>query len=88
MHRAVKHYASPDFWSHYRRLPEAIQELADKNYELLKSDERHPSLRLKKVGLYWSARVGIGYRALGTEHKGGILWFWIGPHADYDKLVT
>ncbi len=84
----MKHYASPDFWLHYRVLPERIQNLADKNYELLKSDPRHPSLRLKKVGGYWSARVGLGYRALGIEHKGGILWNWIGSHAEYDRLTA
>ncbi len=83
----MKHRVSPDFWAHYRKLPEAIQELADKNFELLKADTRHPSLRLKKVGAQWSARVGIGYRALGIEHKEGIQWYWIGSHAEYDKLT-
>ena len=34
-----------------------------------------------------SVRVGLGYRALGTMHGEDILWFWIGSHADYDRLV-
>jgi hypothetical protein len=84
----VKHYASPEFWCRYQNLPEAIRILADKNFVLLKSDPRHPSLRLKKVGEFWSARVGINYRAVGRTFEGGIIWFWIGSHAEYDRLVS
>lgn len=50
LHAIVNHSASPDFWFHYRNLPEEIQRLADKNFELLKADPRHSSLRLKKIG--------------------------------------
>jgi len=82
----VKHFASPDFWFHYRLLPAAIQEQADRNFQILKENPRHPSLRLKKVGLLWSARVGISYRALGKDRPEGIVWFWIGSHAEYDLL--
>jgi hypothetical protein len=32
-------------------------------------------------------RVGISHRALGVETEDGVLWFWIGTHAEYDKLV-
>jgi hypothetical protein len=35
----------------------------------------------------WSVRAGIDYRALGVEVEGGISWFWIGTHAEYDKLI-
>jgi len=35
----------------------------------------------------FSVRVGLSYRALGVEVEGGVLWFWIGSHADYDKIV-
>ena len=83
----MKHFATPGFWSHYRQLPEAVQRLADKNFALLRENPRHPSLRLKKVGLFWSARVGRRYRALAKERAEGLVWFWIGPHGDYDKLI-
>jgi hypothetical protein len=83
----MKHFASPDFWFHYRLLPENIQDLADKNFSLLKENSRYPSLRLKKVGIFWSARVGISYRALGKEREEGIVWIWIGTHAEYDQLI-
>ncbi len=72
---------------HYRQLPEAIRELADKNFELLKANPRHSSIRLKKVGTVWSARVGLHYRALGKDHPDGILWYWIGSHATYDHIT-
>jgi len=44
----MKHFASPDFWFHYRLLPETIQNLADKNFTFLKENPNHPSLKLKK----------------------------------------
>lgn len=69
----------------YEALPREARNLADKNFALLRSDPRHPSLHLKKLGKLWSARVGDHYRALGTEVVGGIYWIWIGTHADYDK---
>lgn len=83
----MRHYASPRFWSLYQGLPAEVRELADKNYRLLKSDSRHPSLHFKKLGKPWSVRVGAHYRALGVEVEGGMYWIWIGTHAEYDKLV-
>lgn len=65
----------------------AVRELADKNFELLKANSRHPSLQLKKIGKYRSVRVGLHYRALAVELPEGLLWFWIGSHADYDRLL-
>jgi hypothetical protein len=83
----VNHHAAPDFWRYYRELPREIQELADKSFQLLKANPRHPSLQFKKVGQYWSARVGLHYRAVAIEAPDGVLWFWIGTHGEYDRLV-
>ena len=83
----MRHFASRAFWEAYARLPESIRALADKNYALLKQNPRHSSLQLKKVGRFWSVRVGSGYRALAVEIEGGLLWFWIGSHADYDAMI-
>ena len=83
----MKHYASPAFWALYIDLPAEVRALADKNYELLKADPWHPSLHFKRIGELWSVRVGGHYRALGHEIVDGVHWFWIGSHADYDKLV-
>ena len=83
----MKHHASPDFWARFQALPESVQELAKKNFELLKENPSHPSLHFKRVGNFVSVRVGIAHRALGANVSDGVLWFWIGSHADYDRLI-
>ncbi len=87
----MKHFTLPCFWRCYRQLPENVRELADKNHKLLVADSQHPSLQLKKVGStkqLWSVRVGMHHRALGLDKPEGIVWFWMGPHAEYDKLLS
>jgi len=71
----MRHFTLPSFWKMYDKLPMSVQELADKNYELLKANPRHPSLQLKKVGEYYSVRVGIKYRAVAVGVEEGLLWF-------------
>lgn len=83
----MRHVASRAFWDAYDRLPEQVRALADKNYALLKENPQHPSLQFKRVGRFWSVRVGLRYRALAVETDGDLVWFWIGSHADYDVLV-
>ena len=83
----MKHTASPRFWKAYEALPTGVQRLADANFRLLKKDPTHPSLQFKRVGRFWSARVGLRYRALAIETDRVYVWFWIGSHADYDRLV-
>jgi hypothetical protein len=84
----LKHFASSDFWECYRKLPQSIQDLADVHFALLKENPSHPSLHFKKVGKYRSVRIGMHYRALAVEVQKGLLWFWIGNHADYDKILA
>jgi len=83
----LRHFADTAFWAAYEKLPRRVRQIADRNYSLLKQDPRHPSLRLKKIGRFWSVRVGLGHRALAVEAKEGLVWFWIGSHSDYDRLV-
>ena len=86
----MRHLTLPRFWKHYQELPEEVRKLADKNYEILSTNPFHPSLHFKKVGRtrqLWSVRVGESYRALGAEKSEGIVWFWIGTHEDYDKIL-
>ncbi len=83
----MTHRASPRFWARYHALPPDVRRLADDNFKLLKSDPRHPSLHFKRVGRYWSVRVGLRYRALAVESDDALVWFWIGSHADYDALI-
>ncbi len=83
------HYTTPKYWESYKLLPIKIQKLANKNFELLKRNSHHSSLCLKSIKQYWSVRVGNHYRALGinTPNKKGIIWFWIGSHEKYNKLI-
>ena len=83
------HYTTRKFWKCYDNLPLQVQRTADQSYKLLKTDPSHLSLHFKKIGnKYWSVRVGLDYRALGVEVKNGISWFWIGTHAQHDKLIS
>ena len=75
------------FWELYCSLPAEIRQLADKNFELLKKDANHPSLHFKKVGKFWSARVGIGHRALAVPDLNDFIWVWIGTHDEYTRLI-
>jgi len=83
----VNHFASPSFWLAYKALPLSIKRIADINYALLKENPKYPSLHFKKSGRYWSVRAGIHHRALAVEIEDGLLWFWIGSHTEYDKLI-
>lgn len=85
----MKHTASLRFWRCYQSLPRDIQAIADKNFALLKADPTHPSLQFKLLSgrILHSVRVGLHYRALGLPSEAGIHRFWIGSHADYDRLV-
>lgn len=86
----MKHTASRRFWDCFDSLPPEIQSLARRSYALLRSDPSHPSLHFKSVGngRFYSARVGLYYRALGVPVADGVHWFWVGMHAEYDKLVA
>jgi hypothetical protein len=83
----VTHRANPKFWKFYEQLPREIQELADRNFALLKRNPQHPSLHFKKVGRYWSVRVGIHYRAAGIQDGEDLVWFWIGRHDKYEFVI-
>lgn len=83
----MNHLATPDFWAAYQSLPAAIGQLADRSFARLKSDPSHPSLHFKQAGRFWSAGVGLHYRALAVQYGGDLIWFWIGSHAEYDRLV-
>ena len=74
----------------FRSLPEDVRRHARHSYRLFVADHRHNSLYFKPViprrGIY-SARVGDNYRVVGIVTGDSILWFWIGPHDDYERLL-
>jgi len=81
------HRTTDQFWERYQALPDDVHSTADKSFQLLKENPRHPSLQFKKVGNFWSARVGLAHRALAIEDDTGLIWVWIGGHADYERIV-
>ena len=74
----------------FAALPEHVQQRARQADRVFRDDPSHPSLRFKQVHAtrpIFSARVGLGYRALAVRDSDVVLWFWIGTHADYDQLL-
>jgi hypothetical protein len=57
------HRTSGRFWNLFANLPESVQRVARKNFDLLKDDPSRPSLHFKNVGKLWSVRAGINHRA-------------------------
>jgi hypothetical protein len=85
----MRHFKDPKFKPLYDALPLRVRRLADKNFALLKQNPKHPSLHFKRVkDDLWSVRVGLTHRELATEGTDGFQWFWIGSHAEYDRLVS
>ena len=72
------------------RLPAHVQRQAREAYVLFHQNPAHPGLRFRQVHPtppIYSARVGIGYRAVGSLEGDTVVWFWIGSHAEYDRLL-
>ena len=87
----MKSHLTSTFRSLFSKLPTRVQTQAKKNYKLWVHNRNHPSLDFKRVHPeqeIYSIRVGLGWRALGVRDRGVIVWFWIGSHAEYNKMVT
>ena len=84
----MKSKAVKSFWNQYRALPADIQQAARKQYRLWIQDPHHASVQFKKVGVYWSARVTSSYRAVGIMDGDTVVWFFIGTHDDYTRLLS
>ena len=78
------------FWRLFSRLPLDVQRDAKRAWRLFHDNPAHPGLQFKKLegeeNIY-SARIGLGYRALAVMKGVRVIWYWIGSHADYDRLV-
>jgi mRNA-degrading endonuclease RelE of RelBE toxin-antitoxin system len=75
----------------FSNLPQPIQRQAREAYRKFKENPNHPSLRFKKVHPalpIYSVRIGSGYRAVGRRDGDTVIWFWIGSHAEYDRLIS
>jgi hypothetical protein len=87
----MKSSVTKEFHHLLSQLPAIVQEQAARAYAFWRTDPYHNSLQFKRVSRrqpIYSVRVGLGYRALGLRVDDHIYWFWIGPHAEYDKLLA
>ncbi|MDO9140724.1 MAG: hypothetical protein Q7U38_10400 [Methylobacter sp.] len=86
----MKHFTSSRFWQHFDALPPPIQQQARDHYEQLKQNPQHPSLHNSnplKMEHFVAFALAWGI-ALGVPVDQGVQWFWIGSHADYNKLLA
>lgn len=81
------HRTTDRFWKCLGKLPEPVQKISRKNFELLKANPSHPSLYFKKVGKFWSVRIGANYRALAIKDGEDFIWVWIGTHDEYERMI-
>ncbi len=80
--------ASKRFWRCFDSLPERTQHIARKNFEIWEKDPWHPSLQFKEVKpKLWSVRIGLSHRALAVFDSSCYIWFWIGSHDEYQRLI-
>ena len=87
----MKSHTIERFWKLFAALPADVRKQAYKAYDLFSRDPFHPSLNFKEVNKrygIWSARINDDYRVLGYRKDGEMRWFWVGSHADYDKLIS
>ena len=87
----MKSKINEDFLQSYRKLPTQVRQQARKAYGLFQQNPHHPSLNFKSIHPnqpFYSARISRGYRTVGIQDDDVIIWFWIGSHADYDKIIA
>ncbi len=87
----MKSQTTRRFRESFARLPKSVQRQARVAYRLFQQNPTHPSLHFKTIqaaGSIYSVRISLDYRALGLREADVMIWFWIGSHADYDKLVS
>ena len=87
----MKSHTTERFRKMLQQLPEQIRRQASEAYKLFKQNPYHPSLRFKQIHPtkpVYSVRINIDYRAVGTRYGDDILWFWIGSHTEYEKLIS
>ncbi|HLO13428.1 MAG TPA: hypothetical protein VK206_01270 [Anaerolineales bacterium] len=74
----------------FAELPADVQKQARQAYLLFIENPYHPSLRFKAIHPsrpIYSVRIGMDYRAVDIRDEDDIIWYWIGSHAKYDKLI-
>jgi hypothetical protein len=86
----MRSITTSQFWKLYNALPEEVQRRADRAYQLWRINPHAHGLYFKRVGKQrpvYTVRIGRGFRALGLLEGDAILWFWIGAHDEYERLL-
>lgn len=87
----MRSYTNGRFRKLYRELPTTVRRQAREAYRFFEENPNYPGLQFKRVHPnlpIYSARINLDYRVLGTLDGDAIIWFWIGSHAEYDKLLA
>jgi hypothetical protein len=87
----VRSRTSASFRKALGSLPPQARAQAQRAYELFHSNPNHPGLRFKPVHPsrpIYSVRIGIHYRALGVLEGDDVIWFWVGSHDEYERLIN
>lgn len=87
----MRSWRTSNFKKLYNALPKEVQHQAEEAYRLWRQNPSHPGLYFKQVQArrvtYYSVRIGLHYRALARSEPDGAVWFWIGTHTEYDKML-
>mgnify|MGYP001214371456 CR=1 FL=1 len=86
----MKSRTTDNFWKCYDELPVEVRKQAKEAYRLFERDPFHPCLHFKRVGStepVFSARISRNYRSVGIIQGDTIIWFWIGEHDSYKRLI-
>lgn len=87
----MKSVTTERFRKSLNQLPAAIRQQARDAYILFQENPRHPTLRFKRIHPtlpVYSVRIGVHYRAVGVREGDTLIWFWVGSHVDYDRLIS
>lgn len=86
----MKSFTTERFRRALATLPASVRQQARDAYRLFRQNPQHPSLRFKRVHdtlPIYSARINLDYRVVGTLDGDEIVWFWVGPHDPYERLL-
>jgi hypothetical protein len=87
----MRSQATKRFWGCFAALPPDVQRQARAAYARWRETPSHPSLHFGPVYAsrpIYSVRIGLHWRALGVRSDDTMIWYWIGSHAEYDRLLS
>jgi hypothetical protein len=88
--RSVNSQTTADFWKRFSRLLVDEQDQAREICRLWRANPSHNSLHFERVSRHppiYSVRIGLGYWALCLRDGDTVTWYWVGTHAEYDRML-